>query len=696
MNKENLLRMLQQLSKRSDLSIAVLLALIVAMMILPMPTAVVDTLIGLSMASAIVLMMVAVYINSPLAFSAFPSVLLLTTLFRLALSITTTRLILLYADAGDVVATFGNFVVAGSLIVGIVVFLIITIVQFIVITKGSERVAEVSARFSLDAMPGKQMSIDSDMRAGVIDMDEAAARRTRLEKESQLYGSMDGAMKFVKGDAIAGLCIIVVNIIGGISIGVFQNNMPMGDALKVYTILTIGDGLVAQIPALLIAIAAGIIVTRVTTDGSSNLGGDIGGQIAAQPKALIVGGAAMLGFALVPGFPAAIFLILATLLGGTGAALEFVARRRARAQDPLFPGSADGVAVRVMPIESVDGAGGPAPIVIELCEGLRTTLSAPVLNTELAKVKMALSNELGVPFPGVDVRFIPNEPNTPANYRIYLHDVPVAEATLPEHRLLVAGGGARLEMLGVRYDEEGLLALPGFSGVWVDSSSAPALRDAGIVPLDIPQILGFHLSSILKRYADDFVGIQETRYLLDQAAKDYKELAKEVQNILSLQKTADVFKRLVAEGVSIGNMRIVLEALAEWGQKETDPAMLAEHTRAALKRNISHKYSAGQKILPVFLIDAKVEETIRNGIRQTPAGSFLALEPAVTNRFMENIKNALGNVGDQTATPSLVTSVEIRRHVRKLLETEHHDLPVLSYQELSPEITVQPICSIGL
>ncbi|WP_280138360.1 flagellar biosynthesis protein FlhA [Pseudovibrio denitrificans] len=316
------------MSQRNDVLLAFLLIAIVFMMILPLPTVLVDTLIAINLSLAAILLMAALYLKDVVALSAFPSILLLTTLFRLSLSITTTRLILLKADAGEIIDTFGNFVVQGNLVVGIVIFLILTIVNFLVITKGSERVAEVSARFSLDAMPGKQMSIDSDMRAGQIELDEAKRRRSKLEKESQLYGSMDGAMKFVKGDAIAGLIITAVNIIGGVIIGTSQHGMSAVDALDRYTILTIGDGLVAQIPALFISITAGFMVTRVSTDDSSDLGSDIAKQLNGEPKALMIAAAIMVGFALIPGFPSVIFLLLAAIFGS----IAYFAMRRTKTQ----------------------------------------------------------------------------------------------------------------------------------------------------------------------------------------------------------------------------------------------------------------------------------------------------------------------------------------------------------------------------
>lgn len=310
--------LLGRVGERKDILLVVLLLAVVFMMVLPLPPLLLDILIAVNITISVVLLMMSVYIGSPLQFSVFPAVLLITTLFRLALSVSTTRMILLQADAGQIVNTFGSFVVGGNLVVGIIIFLIITIVQFLVITKGAERVAEVSARFSLDAMPGKQMSIDGDMRAGVIDVNEARARRAVIEKESQMFGSMDGAMKFVKGDAIAGLIIIVVNILGGIAIGVTQKGLSTADALQLYAVLTVGDGMVSQVPALLIAITAGIIVTRVSSDESADLGSDIGEQAVAQPKALLIGGLLLVLFGLIPGFPTLTFLALALLVGGGG------------------------------------------------------------------------------------------------------------------------------------------------------------------------------------------------------------------------------------------------------------------------------------------------------------------------------------------------------------------------------------------
>ena len=416
-----------------------MLLAIVFMMILPLPTALVDVLIGANMSIAVVLLMLAIYITSPLEFSAFPAVLLITTLFRLSLSITTTRLILLQGDAGQIVSTFGNFVVGGNLVVGIVVFLIITIVQFMVITKGSERVAEVSARFSLDAMPGKQMSIDGDMRAGAIDVNEARHRRSLIEKESQMYGSMDGAMKFVKGDSIAGLIIIVVNILGGVMIGVTQKGMSAGEALELFSVLTVGDGLVSQIPALFIAITAGIIVTRVSNEESNDLGSDIGGQVIAQPRALLIGGVLLVLFALIPGFPKVTFLVLALVVGGGGFFLFYQQKKQSESdQSDLSSFVAQGAgSPAAKPTVSRNSKGKlgeqeefamTVPLLIDLDSRLQESLEAVALNDELARVRRALYLDLGVPFPGIHLRF--NEAMKDSEYLIQLQEVPVARGRI--------------------------------------------------------------------------------------------------------------------------------------------------------------------------------------------------------------------------------------------------------------------------
>lgn len=689
-------------TRRSDILLAVSVVMILFMIIVPLPTLALDALIAVNMTAGMILLMVAVYIPSPLAFSVFPAILLITTLFRLALNISSTRLILLDADAGEIIQAFGEFVVGGNFAVGMVLFLIITIVQFVVITKGSERVAEVSARFSLDAMPGKQMSIDGDMRAGLIDMDEARRRRGLVEKESQLYGSMDGAMKFVKGDAIASLIITAVNLIGGIAIGVLQKGMTAGQAVEVYSILSIGDGLVSQIPGLLISITSGIIVTRVSTDESSNLGSDIGKQVLAQPKALLIAGSLLFLFAAIPGFPYQVFIPLGlTLLGLSWTLIRIgQAAAAATAGGGVIPATAPAGQLAKAKAPSKGRAGAvedefalTVPLLIDVDATLERVLHPDELNEALIQVRRALYLDLGVPFPGIHLRYNANLTN--GAYQILIQETPMAQGRLRPGWVFCREEARHLEMLGVQ-SEGGDRFLPGVETLWVEERQRARLDQAGIATLDLPRVLTFHLSFILKKYAPDFIGIQETRYLLSQMEGGFGELVKEVQRVLPIQKITEIFQRLVSEEISIRNLRAILEALVEWGQKEKDSVLLCEYIRGTLKRYISYKYSSGQNILPAYLLAPDVEETIRGSIRQTSAGSYMALDPAVAQTFVARCKQSIGELRPGRARPVIVVSMDIRRYVRKLIEMELYEVPVLSYQELTQEITVQPLDRILL
>ncbi|MBU6191298.1 MAG: FHIPEP family type III secretion protein, partial [Betaproteobacteria bacterium] len=466
-------------ANRNDIVLAVMIVAIIFMMILPLPTLAVDVLIGMNMTLSAVLLMVAMYLPTPLAFSSFPSVLLVTTLFRLGISIATTRLILLQGDAGSIIDTFGNFVVGGNLVVGLVVFLILTIVQFVVITKGAERVAEVAARFSLDAMPGKQMAIDGDMRAGTIDMDEAKRRRRAVEKESQLYGAMDGAMKFVKGDAIAGLIIVAVNLLGGILIGMLQRGMTAGKAMQTYSILSIGDGLISQIPALFISICAGIIVTRVQSDeGPSNVGKDIGSQIMAQPRALIIGGCIALGMGFIPGMPSFVFLMLGIPLIGMGIAMRprrKIDEKTGEITEVPALAASDAAARKPTRGDGTDEFVPTVPLILDVADNLKGSLKAEELNDELIKIRRALYFDLGVPFPGIQLRF--NDRLEPNTYHVVLTEVPVAQGMLRADQVLVRESADKLSALGVEFDKDRAF-LPGVESIWVSSAMAELLSKA--------------------------------------------------------------------------------------------------------------------------------------------------------------------------------------------------------------------------
>lgn len=690
---------IQYIVKRNDLVLATLIVSIIFMMILPLPTWLVDALIATNMCLSATLLMVAMYLPNPLAFSSFPSVLLVTTLFRLAIGIATTRLILLNGDAGHIIYTFGNFVVGGNLVVGLVVFLILTIVQFVVITKGSERVAEVAARFSLDAMPGKQMSIDGDLRAGTIDMDEARRRRSIVEKESQLYGAMDGAMKFVKGDAIAGLIIVAVNLLGGVLIGVLQRGMTAAESVKVYSILTIGDGLISQIPALFVSICAGMIVTRVTNaDGTaSNVGSDIGAQLLAQPKALMIGAVVMLGFAVIPGMPTTTFLILSVVIGVVGYTFF---RGERRIVDPKTGKVTTLPAISAGPDKEkadkaadADAFAPTVPLLVDMQSGLEKAFSSKLLNDELVKIRRALFEDLGIIFPGISLRF--NDTLPPENYSIMVAEIPVSQGRLRPNHLLVREATENLTALSIPFESDKKF-LPNLPTIWTSAELKPALTNAGIAFLEPTQLLSYHIAMVLKKYAGEFIGIQETRALLTDMEVRFPELAKEVQRVMPIHKIAEILQRLVSEEVSIRNLRAVMEALIEWGQKEKDSVMLTEYVRVALKRHISFRHSSGQNILPAYLLAPAVEDTVRGAVRQTSGGSYLALDPGISRQLLENIKSTVGDLSRSMQKPVLLTSMDIRRYLRKMIEQDLYELPVLSYQELTQEINIQPLARVEL
>lgn len=685
-------------TKFSDIMLAFLVVAIISLLIIPIPFWLLDALLAINMTIAIILLMMALYIPGVLAFSTFPSMLLFTTLFRLALNVTTTRMILIHAYAGEIIYTFGNFVVAGNFIVGAVIFIIILIVQFIVITKGSERVAEVAARFTLDAMPGKQMSIDADMRAGLIDIEQARSRRSSLEKENQLYGAMDGAMKFVKGDAIAGLIITAINVLAGLAIGVMQKGMPIDKAVKVYSILTIGDGLVSQIPALLISITSGIIVTRVASDDKVALGKDIGKQMLAQPMALIIGGFMIAAFGLIPGFPKPQFFALALTILLTGITLHKMAKAPKK-KGKGIPGMASATQGGKDAPEPQEGKGSgdefsiTVPLMVDVATSVKDVIDPEILNDELIEVRKALYQDLGVPFPGIHLRF--NEGLKKDSYQVLLHEVPIAEGYLKRGHVLIKERKENIEMLGVSFLEEKQF-LPNLESLWMKDSLVEQLKKANVGFMNGAEILTYHLSFILQKYAGEFLGIQESKFLLDKLDAQFPEIVREVQRVLPVQKITDVLQRLVQEGISIRNLRLIFQSLIDWGQKEKEPVLLTEYLRAAQKRYISYKFSGGQNILPVYLLQPELEEEIRKAVRQTSAGSYLALNPTTAKKLIAAIREQVGDLGITAQKPVLLTAMDVRRYLRKLIEKDFYELAVLSHQELTEEITVQPLGRIKI
>ena len=675
---------LRSVTSRPELLILTLMVMIIAMLIIPLPTVLVDFLIGLNIVIAILIFMGSFYIERILSFSTFPALLLITTLFRLALSISTSRLILTQADAGEIIASFGEFVIGDSLVVGFVIFSIVTIVQFIVITKGSERVAEVAARFSLDGMPGKQMSIDGDLKAGSIDTKEARERRSTLERESQLYGSFDGAMKFIKGDAIAGIIIIFVNFLGGIAIGVGQLGMDMTTALHTYTLLTIGDGLVAQIPALLIAIGAGFIVTRVNGD-EANLGRNMMAQMLGNPFVIGVTAFLAIGVGILPGFPVGVFLLLA---GALVALLYFRHRAKGKA------GSRSASAAQA----PADGQPGSELGLIDNVDNMATETIALMLLVPTQRLEELRQAQLCERFRSqffIDYGIRIPEPRLRG-----------AEA-LPEGQVAVLINEVRADQFDIHFDRLRIVDYkPELEHLNLDlSTGLDSNKQASIwaptVHRDKLQNLGHQLRpaydefyrclvTLLARNINEFFGVQETKTLLDEMEARYPDLLKEVYRHATVQKVAEILQRLIGERISVRNMKLILESLAHWASREKDVLALVEHVRGSLARYISNKFANGND-LRVLLLSPEFEDVMRKGIRQTSAGNFLNLEPAASDELMDRLALGLDSLHFAQKDMVILASVDIRRYIKKFIEGRFRELDVVSFGEISDSISVNVI-----
>lgn len=694
-------RALNIINSSSDIILALFIIILIMMIIIPVSPTVLDNLIAVNITISIGLLMVALYIPKAVHLSMFPSLLLLTTLFRLGIEISATRQILLHAYAGHIIQAFGGFVVGGNFVVGGIIFLIITIVQFIVVTKGAERVAEVAARFTLDAMPGKQMSIDADMRSGVIDANQARDLRLALTKESQLYGAMDGAMKFVKGDVIAGIVIAVINIIGGLIIGVAMHNMTAIQAAKTYTLLSIGGGLIAQIPSLLISLTAGIVTTRVSSEKKdSHLGQEISGQLLNQPKAIMLASAVIFLMGLIRGFPTLTFMIISLLLFSVGFTVWYNAKKSAaKTQAGLTSAQVNtDIEGHTVIRGGVDEYALTLPVILEVGKSLSQVIRKDKQGTTfiedmIPKMRHALYQDLGVRFPGVHVRT--DSPILESDeYSIYLNEVPIVRGKIVENALLTTESPDTLRRYNIPFTTtKNNIGQPSF---WIETRFQEILQKAGIKfwkPLDV---MILHLSYFYRSHAADFIGIQEVRGILEFIEKSFPDLIKEVTRLVPLQKLTEIFKRLVQEQISIKDLRTILEALSEWAQTEKDTVLLTEYVRSSLKRYISYKYSQGQSILAVYLLDPEIEDMVRGAIKQTSAGSYLALDPDSVQLILHAMRTTIVPTPVGGQPPVMLTAIDVRRFVRKLIEGEFPDMAVVSYQEVVPEIRIQPLGRIQL
>ena len=683
---------LSKISKRGDLVAACLILAVVFVMILPLPVFLLDVMIGFNMVLSTLILIITIYMPSPLAFSSFPTMLLLSTLIRLSLSVSTTRQILISGDAGHIVDVFGNFVVAGNLVVGLVVFFIITIVNFLVVTKGSERVAEVAARFTLDGMPGKQMSIDSDLRAGLIEQNEAKRRRTQLEKESQLFGAMDGSMKFVKGDAIAGIVIIFINLLGGLAVGCLQRGLDMATAGRMYSVLTIGDGLVAQIPSLLISIAAGMMITRVSQSDevTSSLGRDLVRQVLGQPKASMMTCAIVFAMGLIPGMPTPVFWTIAALLGVS----SFLHLRSLDAQQAVGSEASPlgeptgGAITAAQQIEDKEGFQQYKALHIESVGNMSSQQQLMYLNAA-RQARNRLVSDFGAPIPHLSSNM--RNADTAGVVTLYLFNVPVLVHTTRLNEICVRESATRLTALGVKFEEE-WDAVSCVLRCWCDLSQTQSLADMGLVLMDDLAVFMQRVEDTLRRNMNLLVGMQETSAIMKQIESTQGELVREFSRLLPNARLAEILQRLLSELVSVRNMRSILQCLIEWAPRERDVITLGEHVRVALRQQICHQHQKDGVLYAVILGEA-VEEVIRGAIRQTALGNYLALDPVTSQRIIEKIKVTLSDV-DDSAGAVVIVPLDLRRYIRKLLEEDLFRLPVLSFNEILPELSVQTVALI--
>ncbi|WP_226654438.1 flagellar biosynthesis protein FlhA [Pseudalkalibacillus hwajinpoensis] len=675
--------------KIKDYAVLVSVIMIVIMMVIPFPPLLLDFLIMMNISLALTIILVAMNTKEALQFSIFPSLLLLTTLFRLGLNVSTTRSILTNKTGGQVIETFGSFVVGGSVVIGLLVFLILVIIQFIVITKGSERVAEVAARFTLDAMPGKQMSIDADLNAGMISDREAKVSREKIAREADFYGAMDGASKFVKGDAIAGIVITLINIIGGLIIGMVVHGMPVGDAATTFTLLSIGDGLVSQIPALLISTATGIVVTRAASDG--NLGSDITAQIFAYPKLLYVVGAVvtLLGLA-TPINPLLTFPIAGLLVYG-----GWMMQKNLDQTKEVELAAGDEEVEEMKKPESVTSLLQVDPIEFEFGYGLIPLADQKQggdLLDRVIMIRRQIALEFGIVVPVIRIRDnIQLEPN---EYVVKIKGNRVAGGEVRLDQYLAMSCGLEDDSITGIETVEPAFGLP---ALWVTEEMKDRAELSGYTIVDPPSVVSTHLTEVIKRHAHELLSRQEVKHLLDNVRESSPAVLEElIPNILTIGDVQKVLIRLLKEKVSIRSLDMILESLADNGVRTKDTDVLAEYVRQSLSRQITSQVAVPGEPVKVLTAGARLEKRFAESVQQSDQGSYLALDPETSQTIYQEVLQQVNRLQQSGIQPILLTSPAIRMYLRQFLERYMPELTILSYSELEPDVEVQSVGVINL
>ncbi|MDF2039729.1 flagellar biosynthesis protein FlhA [Cytobacillus oceanisediminis] len=673
-----------------DLSVLMSVILIVAMLIIPFPPWLLSVLIIINIALALMVLLTAMNMKEALEFSIFPSLILLMTLFRLGLNVSTTRSILSEGEAGKVVETFGSFVTGGNVIVGLVVFLILIIIQFIVITKGSERVSEVAARFTLDAMPGKQMSIDADLNAGMISEHEARERREKISRESDFYGSMDGASKFVKGDAIAGIIITLINLLFGVVIGMMQLGLPFGEAAMKYSTLTVGDGIVSQIPALLISTATGIVVTRAASDG--NIGKDITSQLFAYPKMLYVTG----GTIILLGLLTPIGLVLTLPIGGLMIFGGYtIAKTPQPDKEQLLEMEEEFETDEMKSPESVVNLLNVDPIEFEFGYGLiplADTNQGGDLLDRIVMIRRQLAVELGLVIPVVRIR--DNIQLQPNEYRLKIKGNEMARGELLlDHYLAMSPGIEDDSIEGIDTIEPSF----GLPAKWITEEMKEQAEIFGYTVVDPPSVVSTHITEVIKSNAHELLGRQETKQLIDHVKESYPILVDEVTpNPLSVGEVQKVLAKLLRENVSIRNLPVIFETLADFAKSTSDTDLLTEYARQALARQITNQFSQQGDSIKVVTLSGKVEKMVAEGVQQTEHGNYLSMDPSVSQNILESIASQVEQLSLMEQTPIVLCSPAVRMYVRQLTERYFPQIPILSYNELEANAEVQSVGVVNI
>lgn len=673
---------LQKLGQYRDISVIVAVIMVVIMMILPLPPFILDILLACNISLSLLVLLLSMNINEPLEISVFPTLLLLLTLFRLSLSVSSTRLILLHANAGNIIRAFGNFVVGGNYVVGFVIFLILVVVQFIVITKGSERVAEVAARFTLDAMPGKQMSIDADLNAGLISEAEARQRRRQIQREADFYGAMDGASKFVKGDAIAGIIIVLIDFVGGLLIGMLGRGLDFQQSLNQYTLLTVGDGLVSQIPALLVSTATGIIVTRAASE--NNLGHELNIQLLSSPKTLMVTSGVLMVFAVVPGLPFIPFFILSGLFGLLGYALW---REQASTESTVAADQARKELEERRQPESVLSLLQVDMIELEIGYSL-----IPLVDSEqggdmldrITMIRRQCALELGIVVPVIRIR--DNLQLPPNSYVIKIKGIELGRGQLMLNHYLAMDAGSVTEHVPGEPTKEPAF---GLDALWISEEHREQAEINGYTVVDSPSVLATHLTETIRNHAHELLGRQEVQTLLDSLRNEYSAVINElVPNLMTIGEVQKVLQNLLREQVPIRNLVTILESLADAAPISKDLDFLTEYVREALARQLCRQY-AENDVLLVLTLDPQWETVIVEGIEPTERGNLVSIDPRLLQRLFAVLKSTLESTA--LVQPIVLVSPRVRLALKRLTERNFPSLVVLSYNEMAPEIQVQTV-----